>query len=121
MFREHIQKVVDRLDGCVGGVLMGFDGITVESYAANPSGSGQPDAQTVAMEFAHLIAQSRRGARSLDAGGVREVTIRTDALTLVVHVLNEEYFLACVISSQGNLGKARYLLRLAAPSLRSNL
>ena len=31
MFREHIQKVVDRLDGCVGGVVMGFDGIAVES------------------------------------------------------------------------------------------
>ena len=32
MFRDTIKKLVDRLEGGVGGVLMGFDGITVESY-----------------------------------------------------------------------------------------
>jgi len=32
MFRQHIQKMVDRMGGGVAGVLMDFDGITVQSY-----------------------------------------------------------------------------------------
>ena len=46
-----------------------------------------PDIQTLAMEFAHLIAQARRTLQSLDAGALEEFTLRTDTLTLVVRVL----------------------------------
>ena len=32
-FRENIKKLVERLDGGVAAVLMGFDGISVDSFA----------------------------------------------------------------------------------------
>ena len=40
-----------------------------------------PDIQTLAMEFAHLIAQARRTLPSLDAGALEEFTLRTDTLS----------------------------------------
>jgi predicted regulator of Ras-like GTPase activity (Roadblock/LC7/MglB family) len=124
MFRENIQKLVDRLDGGVGGVLMGFDGIAVDSYGRHGQGNGGhvSDIQTIGMEFAHLISAARRGAQSLDIGTLREVTIRTDRLTVLVHVLNRDYFVACAFLSNGsNLGKARYLLRVTAPQIEAEL
>ena len=80
-----------------------------------------PDIQTLAMEFAHLIAQARRTLQSLDAGALEEFTLRTDAIVLAVRVLTPEYFLACAVLPEGNLGKARYLMRVAAPALRVEL
>ena len=59
-FRDNIRKLVDRLDGCVAAVLMGFDGISVDTYARSGYDGALPDIQTLAMEFAHLIAQARR-------------------------------------------------------------
>lgn len=121
MFREHIQKMIERLDGGIAGVLMGFDGISVDSYARAGYGDSLPDVQTLAMEFAHLVSQARRTVQSLDAGALQEVTIRTDAITLVVHVLTKEYFLACALLPAANIGKARFLLRVTAPHLQADL
>ena len=64
-----------------------------------------PDIQTLAMEFAHLIAQARRTLQSLDAGPLEEFTLRAETLTLVVRVLTQEYFLACAVLPSGNLGQ----------------
>ncbi len=123
MFSESIQKMVDRVDGGVAGILMGFDGISVESYtrSALAPDAQTPDIQTVGMELAHVITQVRRAAELLEVGGLREVTIRSDKLTVLVYALNEEYFVACALRPDGNFGKARYLLRLLAPQIQSEL
>src|SRR4029078_9538156 len=59
-FRENIKKLVERLAGGVAAVLMGFDGITVDSFAKSGPADVLRDIQTMAMELAHLIAQARR-------------------------------------------------------------
>jgi predicted regulator of Ras-like GTPase activity (Roadblock/LC7/MglB family) len=120
-FRESIKQLVERLEGGVAAVLMGFDGITVDSFARSGYDGALPDIQTLAMEFAHLIAQARRTLVSLDAGALEEFTLRAEALTLVVRVLTQEYFLACAVLPSGSVGKARYLMRITAPALRADL
>ena len=121
-FRESIEKLLERIDGAVSCVLMGFDGITVDTATTLdvPPGS-TPDVQTLSMELAHLIAQTRRTLESVEGGAMEEFTLRTDKLTLVVRVLTSEYFLACAILPRANLGRTRYLMRLTAPGLRADL
>ncbi|MCG5055918.1 MAG: hypothetical protein KA712_23420 [Myxococcales bacterium] len=118
MFRETIQKVVDRVDGGLAGILMGFDGISVEAYTRPPATT---DINTVGMEFAHVLTQVRRAAELLEVGGLQEVTLKTDELAVLVRVLDDEYFLACAMKPEGNLGKARYLLRISAPVIQAEL
>ena len=129
MFRDTIKKLVDRLEGGVGGVLMGFDGITVESYGRD-GGSAVADIQTIGLEFAHLIAQARRTAQALNIGLLRELTFRTDKLTVLVQILNKDYFVACAFASSGGtnangsgekMGRARYLMRITAPRIEAEL
>jgi predicted regulator of Ras-like GTPase activity (Roadblock/LC7/MglB family) len=119
-FRESIEKLLNGIEGAVSCALMGFDGITVD-IASKESAAGSPDIQTLSMEFAHLIAQARRTLESVDAGALEEFTLRTDKMTLVVRLLTPQYFLACAILPTGNLGRARYLMRLTAPALRADL
>ena len=120
-FRQNITNLVEKVDGAVAAVLMGFDGITVDSFATPGHDGALPDIQTLAMEFAHLIAQARRTLQSLNAGALEEFTLRAESLTLVVRVLTQEYFLACAVLPNGNLGKARFLMRMTAPALRADL
>lgn len=118
MFRETLQKMVDRVDGGLAGVLMGFDGISVESYTRP---SVETDIQTVGMELSHVLSQVRRAAELLEVGGLDEVTLRAEKLAVVVRVLSPEYFVACAMRPEGNTGKARYLLRVAAPQIQAEL
>jgi predicted regulator of Ras-like GTPase activity (Roadblock/LC7/MglB family) len=141
MFRDTIKKLVDRLEGGVGGVLMGFDGITVDSYAREGV-AGIADIQTIGLEFAHLLGQVRRTADSLNIGLTRELAFRTDKLTVLVQILNKDknYFVACAFLSPGagddagadlggsamsrggeKLGRARYLMRITAPRIEAEL
>jgi predicted regulator of Ras-like GTPase activity (Roadblock/LC7/MglB family) len=119
MFRQHLQKLMDRLDGGVAAVLMDFDGIVVESCVRD-AGS-KPDLQTIAMELTHLVAQLRRSAQGMELGTVRELIVRTEKLTVVFHLLTDKHFLACAVTPAGNVGKARYLVRLAAPQIHAEL
>jgi len=63
MFRDSLQKMVDRLAGGVAGILMGFDGISVEAYTK--PGEEAIDIQTVGMELAHVVVQMRKAAEQL--------------------------------------------------------
>ncbi len=118
MFRETIQKVVDRVEGGLAGVLMGFDGISVEAYIHPRAAT---DINTVGMEFAHVLTQIRRAAEMLEVGDIDELNVKTQGLAVVIRVVNEEYFIACVLEPTANIGKARYLLRVALPAITAEL
>ena len=118
MFRESLKKMVDRVEGGVAGILMGFDGIAVESYMKEGEAC---DIQTVGMEFSHIVNQVKKGAELLEIGRLKEVTIKAENLIVVIDALNDEYFVACAIKPDGNFGKARYLIRLLIPQIQSEL
>jgi predicted regulator of Ras-like GTPase activity (Roadblock/LC7/MglB family) len=119
MFRENLQRMVDRLAGGVAGILMGFDGISVDSYTKE--GEEGIDIQTVGMELAHAVGQVRKAAEQLDVGRLHELTLRADKLVVLLYLLNDEYFIACAVKPEANFGKARYLMRLLAPQIRAEL
>jgi predicted regulator of Ras-like GTPase activity (Roadblock/LC7/MglB family) len=47
--------------------------------------------------------------------------VRTDKLVILIYVLNEEYFVACAVRPDSSFGRARYVMRLAAPQIRAEL
>jgi predicted regulator of Ras-like GTPase activity (Roadblock/LC7/MglB family) len=118
MFQENIKRLVDDTEGGVAGLLMGFDGIAVDSYRREDGGI---DIQTVGMEFSFILIQVRKAAEILEVGGVQEIAIRTQTVTILIRVLTPEYFLALALRPDGNLGKGRYLLRVVAPKVVAEL
>ena len=120
MFREVLQDVVDRTEGGVAGLLMGFDGIPVDHYVRDPAHMSV-DVETVGMEFSVILKDIRKAAELLEAGGANEVSIQAERMTTVIRLLNEEYFVAMTLTPDGNYGKARFLLRTAGSKLISEL
>lgn len=112
MFNETLREIVEGTEGGVAGLLMGFDGIAVDSWTREDS---ELDITTVGMELSMVLKDIRRAAEQLESGGAREVAIQAEKLTTVVRMLNGDYFLALALAPDGNLGKGRFLMRIAAP------
>jgi len=118
MFAEQLKKVVDNIDGGIAAVVMGLDGIPVDQYVRQ---NDKVDVSTVGMEFSFILGQVRKAGESLQVGGLEELSVKAQRLLLVCRMLTPLYFIAIVIAPEGNFGKARYLARMAAPSLSAQL
>ena len=97
---------------------MGLDGIPVETYVRQQGGF---DIDIIIMEFSYILTQIKKAAETVKVGGVQEIVVKAEQLMLVIRMLNEEYFFAVALLPKGNLGKCRFLLRLAAPQLIAEL
>jgi predicted regulator of Ras-like GTPase activity (Roadblock/LC7/MglB family) len=114
MFRAAIQGVVEGVDGGLAGMLMDFEGIPVDSFVR---GEAAFDVEAVGAEASVLVKSIQRASEMLNAGGTREVSIQSERLITLIRVINDSYFIALTLRPDGNLGKARYLLRVIAPKL----
>jgi len=118
LFAETLKKVVDNVDGGIAAVIMGLDGIPVESYVRQ---NDRVDVTTVGMEFSFILGQVRKAGDSLQVGSLEELAVKAQRLLLVCRMISPQYFIAIVMAPEGNFGKARYLARLAQPALVAQL
>jgi predicted regulator of Ras-like GTPase activity (Roadblock/LC7/MglB family) len=118
MFQDILREVVENTDGAVAAILMGFDGITVDSYVGSATGV---DMETVGSEYSQVLTQIKQAAQMLEMGNAREVAVQAESMTTLMRLLNDEYFVALALQPTGNLGKARYLLRTQSSKLLENL
>jgi len=118
VFTEQLKKVVDNVDGAVGGLIMGLDGIAVERYLRP---SENMDIDTIGMEFSFILTQIRKASEVLAVGELQEIAIKAEQLVMVMRMITPEYFLGVALRPDGNFGKARFLMRVVAPKLLAEL
>jgi predicted regulator of Ras-like GTPase activity (Roadblock/LC7/MglB family) len=118
MFKNVLKDIVENVDGGVASVLMGFDGIAVDSYKKQDS---LFSAEDIGMEYSVVLGQIKQATQMLEIGSAREVSIFAEHMITVIRVLSDEYFVAVVVVPKGNAGKARFLLRTRAEKLLENL
>ena len=118
MFKEALQGIVDGTDGGLAGLLMDFEGIPLEIYAKDETPF---DVEAVGAEISVVVKAMQRAIEMLDAGDTKEVAVKSDKMVTLIRVLDETYFLALAMKPEGNFGKGRYLLRVAAPKLVEEL
>jgi predicted regulator of Ras-like GTPase activity (Roadblock/LC7/MglB family) len=114
LFAETLKKMVDNIDGAIAAVVMGLDGIPVETYIKQ---ADRVDVQTIAMEFSFILTQVRKAGDSLAVGSLEEMSVKAQRLLLVCRMISPQYFVAIAMAPEGNFGKARFLARLATPTL----
>lgn len=117
MFEDALKEMVTSVSGGQAAVVMGFDGIPMAMFA----GDEEPDIETIGMEFSVLLKEVKKASEMIESGQMEEVTVRTEKMTTILRVINNEYFVAMVIVPQGNLGKTRYALRMLSPKLNREL
>ncbi len=118
-FREHLQEIVRGVEGAVACSLMGADGIEVDTYVAG--GGSDVDVKSLLVEYSSVLRSARDAAELHQAGGISEFSVNTDKLITVARLVSPEYFMVVALKPEGNYGKARYLLRISAPKVRSEL
>jgi predicted regulator of Ras-like GTPase activity (Roadblock/LC7/MglB family) len=117
-FRERLKKIVEQVDGAIGALIMGYDGIPIDE-SIRPDAS--LDVQLLAVEYATLLKEIKRTVDVLKTGGMEEVSITSGELRVVIRALNEEFFMVLLLEKEGNFGLGRYLLRLNAQAFRDML
>lgn len=113
-FREHLEDVC-RAEGAVAASVMGFDGIPLDTVT---SAETDVDLDALLVELSGMLKDLRAAAGRLQTGEVGEVSIGTERLTAILRPLNPEFFVVLAMRPDGNYGKGRYLLRVAAPRLQ---
>ncbi len=122
-FLPHLESVVNQVDGALACSVMGFDGIAVETFQAPHSADAAAslDLTSAWIEYGNTLSQLKSGADLLKAGVISELSINTDKLVTLMRMVTPEYFVVLVLKPSGNYGKGRYVLRVTAPKLKTEL
>lgn len=108
MFKEVLHDILQRTNGCLGVLIMGFDGIPVEeAWTADPV---DPDLEITVAECASLVVAASRSNRGGKLGELTEMTISGKNKAFIVRLMSDEYFIAMILASDGSFGRGRYEL-----------
>jgi predicted regulator of Ras-like GTPase activity (Roadblock/LC7/MglB family) len=118
-FRQHLESVVSQVDGAIACSVMGFDGISVDTYQKDEATDLELNGAWV--EYANLLTQLRNAADVLKTGTVTELSVNSEKVLTIIRLVSPEYFLVLALKAEGNYGKGRYVLRVTAPKVRAEL
>ena len=122
-FDASLSAILEGCSGCVGAVLMGSDGIPIAERVRGdvPEGPLSEEIGTAGVEFTRILEEIRKAADALAGGSLTEAVVVLSRFTLLFRSIDEDTFLAVVVLPDGNLGKARYLMRRHLLTLRQEL
>ncbi len=123
-FSAVLRTIVEECGGGIGAALMGNDGIPIDQFTIqNRAGAEDNDFEVdvAGVEFGRILEDIRKTFDSLAGGLVEETIIRGTRFSLVFRPVDDENFLIVAVERDGNLGKARYLIRRHMLAIRSEL
>jgi predicted regulator of Ras-like GTPase activity (Roadblock/LC7/MglB family) len=115
VFTEVLKEISSRVEGSIGYVVMGMDGIPIERHIVDR----QHNFDLLSTEATTLLRTTRLAAQELAAGALQEVSFTTHDLMVLAVAITPEYVLLGALSRDSNFGKARFLMRRAALRLES--
>ena len=119
MFGEVLQEIVDQTEGCLGALIMGTDGIAVEKVWQPQATAANLDVAIA--EYASLLRNAKRTNKEMGLGKLQEFSLTTESAVFILRFVGEDYFVAMVLSHEGNFGRGRYQLRRAEFLLEKEL
>jgi len=122
-FASILQEIVDECGGGLAAALMGADGIPIEEVQASGEvGESLSDGVDVlGVEFGRILGEMRKASDSVGGGALEEVSVRLSNFWVLMRIVDEETYLVLAIEPDGNMGKARFLMRRQLLALRDEL
>ncbi len=124
-FEAILEQIVADGPGILGVALVGNDGLVVAQAESRPdptaADSGSWDIPTLGVEFGRIVGDLNQTSGDMGAGGLAEVMIRLDRVTLLASRVEDDLLLILGLSPDGNIGKARYLMRRDGCSIREEI
>lgn len=110
IFSDVMREVASRVDGCLGLVVMGMDGIPIEKLVVDPTANFE----LLSTECTAILHTARQASDDVGAGSLKEMILMTDKLAVVAVTITEDYLFLCAMRRGGNYGKARFFLKRAS-------
>ena len=122
-FVDPLRAIVEGCGGGIAAALMGCDGIPIEQVSSSDPGRAAmiEDIGVAGVEFGRIVDEVRKASDSLSGGQPRECVFALQRFTVVVHGIDDDTFVALALSPDGNIGKARYLIRRNLEAIRQEL
>jgi len=114
-FLEILKDMVDNVKGGVAGTVMAKDGIAIQNYVKDKAAY---DMDSVGVEYSRILEETKNASSMLKLGEVDELSVTAEGSTVIMRLINKDYFIAIVLGPEGNFGKARYYLKRAAAGVR---
>ena len=112
-FAKVLKDAVERVDGAFSAMILGIDGMPVESHTTEKVLS----LESLSAEASQMMKGIDDAAVSLGLGEAGEFSIVSDLCSIIMRKINREYYLAMLIKPGGNVGKGRFVLRSIVPQI----
>jgi len=116
--RDTLNTIVRSVDGALAVIIMAYDGIPIDEIAVEQSDF---DTQLLSVEYAAVLKEIRRAVDVIRAGDMEEVSVATSQMRIVMRVLNDELFIALIMTRDGNFGKGCHMLKIKSYELMREL
>ena len=113
MSKEILQKMLDRTEGCMGILLNGLDGFAVEKVWREDTVESSLDYTVAIAEYTSVVELALEKNRETGLGEMSEMAITNEKGTFLIRLVNDDQFIAMIMSPDGNIGRGRYELQEA--------
>lgn len=121
-FAGILRTLVSEAGGAIAALVLGRDGIPIEQVdAARLSAEESERIANAAAELGRIFEEIRKASDSFGGGEPQETVVRLDRFWLLLRPVDQETHLLLVMAPEGNVGKARFLMRRHLPGLRAEL
>jgi len=121
-FAAVLRTLVSESGGAIAAVLLGRDGIPIEQVEAGRLPVEELERiGSAGAELGRIFEEIRKASDSFGGGQALETLVRVDRFWLLLRPVDEETHLLLVLAPEGNVGKARFLMRRHLPALQAQL
>jgi len=118
-----LEAILNAGSGILGVILMDSDGIPIAEVSAPTANAPLPGGElsATAVEFGRVLGEAEKAAEAVAGGRMSEAVISMARFSLVFTRIEEGMTLALAVEPDGNLGKARYLIRRNLHEIRRQI
>jgi predicted regulator of Ras-like GTPase activity (Roadblock/LC7/MglB family) len=129
-FENILESIVRDGIGVLSVALMEKDGIPIVQVEAKGGATGMAksasdplkgDMAAAGVEFGRIVGDIAKASDALGGGAVKETVVSLAHFTLIFHPVDDEVLLVLALHPDGNLGKARYLIRRNVLAIQQEL
>ncbi len=119
-FESILEGIVSGCKGAIGLALMERDGIAIAQVAGHPDVEDPLNGEitSAGVEFGRIIGEITKASGALGGGAGSETVVTLEHFTLIFCHVDEDVMLVMALATDGNLGKARYLIRRSLVAIR---
>ena len=121
MFKDILQDAFDRTDGIIMMALLGMDGLPIERIIKPREECPDFEEDLLSAQYSTLLKNVEITNRDIGLEGTREILVSTDAFLVVINRVGDDLLVVSLVSSTGNLGRARYENKKAATRLEQEI